>query len=94
VIVNPSAVMVVLSGERGAERYDEAIAEAPRCRMPVANFLEAAIVIESRGGPAAGRELDAFLEEAMIALGPVTPTMRRPRSGPGGDSARATTRQD
>ena len=36
--------------------------------MSAANFLEAAIVIESRGGPAAGAELDRFLETAKIAL--------------------------
>ena len=36
--------------------------------MSAANFLEAAIVIESRGGPAAGAELDRFLETAGIAL--------------------------
>ena len=36
--------------------------------MSAANFLEAAIVIESRGGPEAGAELDRFLETAKIAL--------------------------
>ena len=65
--------MAILFGESGAERYDEVIAQAPRCRMSVANFLEAAIVLESRSGDAAGHELDAFLEEAEIELGPVTP---------------------
>ena len=72
-IVDTSAVMAVLFGESGAERYDETLAEAPRCRMSVVNFLEAAIVLESRSGPAAGHELDAFLEEAAIELEPVTP---------------------
>ena len=71
-IVDTSAVMAVLFGESGAERYDEAIAQAPRCRMSVVNFLEAAIVLESRSGAAAGYELDAFLEEAAIELEPVT----------------------
>ena len=72
-IVDTSAVMTILFGETGAERYDEAIAQAPRCRMSVANFLEAAIVFESRSGAATGHELDAFLEEAAIELEPVTP---------------------
>ena len=72
-IVDTSAVMTILFGETGAERYDEAIAQAPRCRMSVANFLEAAIVLESRSGAATGHELDAFLEEAAIELEPVTP---------------------
>ncbi len=71
-IVDTSAVMAILLGESGAERYDEAIAEAPRCLISVVNFLEAAIVLESRSGAAAGQELDAFLEEAAIELAPVT----------------------
>ena len=72
-IVDTSAVLTVLLEESGAERYGQAIAEAPRCRMSVVNFLEAAIVLESRSGAAAGHELDAFLEEAAIELAPVTP---------------------
>ena len=71
-IVDTSAVMTVLFGESGAERYDEAIAKAPRRLMSVVNFLEAAIVLESRSGEAAGHELDAFLEEAEIEPAPVT----------------------
>ena len=71
-IVDTSAVMSILFGESGAERYDEAIAEAPHCLMSVVNFLEAAIVLESRSGAVAGQELDAFLEEAAIELAPVT----------------------
>ena len=71
-IVDTSAVMTILFGESEAERYDKAIAEAPRCRMSVVSFLEAAIVLESRSGAAAGHELDAFLEEAEIELAPVS----------------------
>ena len=71
-IVDTSAVITVLFGESGAERYDTAIAEARRCRMSVVNYLEAAIVLESRSGAAAGHELDAFLKEAEIELEAVT----------------------
>ncbi len=72
-IVDTSAVITILFGESGAERYDEAIAAAPRCRMSVVNFLEAAIVLESRSSAATGHELDAFLQEAAVELAPVTP---------------------
>ena len=41
--------------------------------MSVASVLEAAIVVESRGGIAAGYELDTFLENAGIELMSVTP---------------------
>ncbi len=40
--------------------------------MSVANVLEAAIVLEGRGGTAAGYELDTFLKDAAIELVPVT----------------------
>ena len=72
-IVDTSAVMTILFGECGSERYDEAIAEATRCRMSVVSFVEAAIVLEGRSGAAAGHELDEFLEEAGIDLVPITP---------------------
>ena len=40
--------------------------------MSVATLLEATMVVESRGGTAAGHELDALLEQAGIELVPVT----------------------
>ncbi len=40
--------------------------------MSTAALLEAAIVIEGRGGAEAGRELDTLLERAEIELVPVT----------------------
>lgn len=40
--------------------------------MSVANYLEAAIVVESRAGPAGSHELDLLVERAPIQLTPVT----------------------
>ena len=71
-IVDTSAVLAILFGESEARHCDEAIAQAPRCRMSAVSFLEAAIVLESRSGAEAGHELDAFLEAAAIDLAPVT----------------------
>ena len=71
-IVDTSAVLAVLFGEPDAERHERAIAGALRCRMSVANFLETAIVLESRSGVAGGDELDLLLERAPIELVPVT----------------------
>lgn len=76
-IVDPSAVLAVLFGELDAQRFDEAMARAPRCRMSAVGFLEAAIVLESRSGPSAGSDLDAFLQAAEIELVPVTPEQAR-----------------
>ncbi len=72
-IVDTSAVVAFLFGEGEAERYEQAIADAPLRRMSVVSFLEAAIVIESRIGPQGGIELDAFIDEAAIELVPMTP---------------------
>jgi len=40
--------------------------------MSVANFMEAAFVVEGRAGIAGGHDLDLFLETASIELEPVT----------------------
>ena len=71
-IVDTSAVIAILFEEDEAERYHQAIADAPHSRMSVANFLEAAMVLEGRSGLAAGRILDAYLQESGIELEPVT----------------------
>ena len=69
--------MAILLDEPDAERYHAAIAEAQRCRMSTANFLEAAMVVEARGGAAGGRELDRYVDTAPIVLEPVTPDQAR-----------------
>ena len=71
-IVDASAVVAILFRESDAERYEEAIAAAPHCRMSVVNFVEAAMVLESRDGPARGESLDVFINEASIELAPMT----------------------
>ncbi|MXY46419.1 MAG: type II toxin-antitoxin system VapC family toxin [Chloroflexi bacterium] len=71
-IVDTSALLAVLFDEPDAMLYARTIAEAPNCRMSVANFMEAAFVVESRAGVAGGHELDLFLEAAAIDLEPVT----------------------
>lgn len=71
-IVDTSAVLAILFGEPDAERFATAIATASNPRMSAAALLEASIVLESRSGPAAGYELDAFIQEAGIKLEAVT----------------------
>ena len=91
VIVDSSAVLAVLYREPDAERYETAIAAAPNCRMSVANVLEVSIVVEGRGGAAAGHELDVLLESAAIELAPVTVEHVEAAAALGGASARAIT---
>lgn len=71
-IVDSSAVVAILNRESDAEYYEVAIASAPTCRISIANALEVFIVVEGRGGTAAGHELDLFLDTAGISLTPVT----------------------
>ena len=70
-IVDTSAILAVLFDETDAERFATVIAEA-RCRMSMASFLEAALVVEGRAGLAGGHELDLFIERAAIELVPVS----------------------
>ncbi len=44
------------------------MASVARNRMSVANFLEAAIVVEGRAGEGGGHHLDALVERAPIKL--------------------------
>jgi ribonuclease VapC len=70
-ILDTSAIVAVLFGERDASTYARAIAEAETCRMSAASFVEVAIVVDAqtRNG---GRQFDAFMRRAAIAIEPVT----------------------
>ena len=72
-IVDTSALLAILFGESDAGRYEEAIASAVPRRMSAVALLEAAMVVEGRGGAQAGQELDALVEKAAIELVSVTP---------------------
>ena len=70
-IVDTSAVLAILFHERDARRYAEALAGAPHCQMSVANYVEAAIVLEGRRTTGVGLELDLVVERTPIELVPV-----------------------
>lgn len=75
-IVDSSALLAILLREEDAPRYVEALlaggAEAGPPRIAAANWVEAAMVAEGRGGPRAGRALDALMAEADVEVVPVT----------------------
>ncbi len=71
-IIDTSAILAILLGEPDAAHYEEAIAAAWPRRMSAVALLEAATVVESRGGAKAGHELDVLLEKAAVELVPVT----------------------
>ena len=71
-IVDTSALIVILRDEPEARAFAMAIADAERRRMSAANYLEAAIVIDGSRDPIASRRFDDLLREAGIAIDPVT----------------------
>ena len=71
-IIDTPAVLAILLGEADADRYEEAIVAAWPRRMSVVGLLEAAMVIESRGGATAGNELNVLLDRASVELVAVT----------------------
>jgi ribonuclease VapC len=71
-ILDSSAVLAILFREPGFEAYEKSVANASACRLSAASFLEISIVLESRAGDAAIRQLDALVRQARIQLEPVT----------------------
>ena len=71
-IVDTSAVVAMLNDEPDASRLKAVLAASTVRRMSVANALEATMVVESRGGSAAGAELERLMSLANIEPIPVT----------------------
>ncbi len=71
-IVDTSALLAVLFGEKDAENYARAISEADVCRISAATFVEVSVVVESQTGDAGSRQWDSFLRAAGISIEPVT----------------------
>jgi ribonuclease VapC len=71
-VVDTSAVLAILLHERDAGVFAGAIENADERRISAANYLEAAVVIDSRGDAVARREFDRFFERAGIVVEAVT----------------------
>lgn len=65
-VIDSSALLAVLLGEPGAEMIAHAIAADPRRLASAFSILETAIVIETKKGEHAGRELDLLVHRAQI----------------------------
>lgn len=70
-IVDSSAIMTILLGGPDAPVLLDALVDAERPRMSVANWLEVAMLIEERGGRLASLRFDEFFRAAGIELAPV-----------------------
>jgi ribonuclease VapC len=71
-IIDASAVLAILLDERDAARFAKAIENAHERRISAAGYLEAALVIDSRGDAVAQREFDRFFQRSGITIEPIT----------------------
>ncbi len=71
-IIDTSALLAILRDEPEATAYAEAIQRASSRRLSAVSFVEAAVVIDGSRDPVASRGFDDLLQEAQIAVDPVT----------------------
>lgn len=71
-IVDASALLAILRDEPAAVACAEAIERAPVRRISAANWLEAAIVIDTSREPIASRRFDELVRSAELIVEPVT----------------------
>ncbi|HKW64902.1 MAG TPA: type II toxin-antitoxin system VapC family toxin [Candidatus Acidoferrum sp.] len=70
-VIDTSAVVAILLAEPEREHFLKLLSESGIRLVSAANVLETSIVVESRRGEAAGRELDLFLHRAKVEMVPV-----------------------
>jgi ribonuclease VapC len=68
VVIDTSALLAILLGEPERATFLQLLSESETRLLSAANALETAIVVESRRGEAAGRELDLFLHRTKIEI--------------------------
>jgi len=65
-VLDTSALVAVLFDEPERDDFIRRIAVAPRRLISAGTLIESSIVVESRRGEVAGRELDLFLHRADV----------------------------
>src|SRR5260370_31516536 len=68
VVIETSGLLAILVGEPERGKFLQLLSEAETRLLSAANALETAMVVESRRGEAAGRELDLFLHRTKIEI--------------------------
>ena len=71
IVLDTSALVAILLGEPEARDFADAIERHSPAIISAATIVETSIVVESRKGEAAGRELDLLLYRAGIEIVPV-----------------------
>jgi ribonuclease VapC len=72
VIVDTSALVAILRDEPEAAAFAAALVGAGESLVSAANYLEAAIVVDSGRDPVASRRFDKLLTLAGVTIAPVT----------------------
>jgi ribonuclease VapC len=68
VIVDSSALIAILTGEPDAEELNDVLSGASGPTLSVANYLEAAIVLDRHRSPGPGEKLDRYLAVGGVEL--------------------------
>ena len=71
-IIDSSALVSALIGEKDAEELIQIIADSQNPCISAANYLESGVVLDSRKDPVLSRSLDEFLQVAGVEIVPVT----------------------
>lgn len=71
-IVDSSALLAVIFNEPEEPRFIAAMVDAGALRMSAANWLEAAMVVDSRKSPRAKARFEDLIEELNVTLVPVS----------------------
>lgn len=67
-VIDSSALIAILLGEPETMAFSQAISNDPKRLLSAFSALETSVVIESKKGPAGGRELDLLLHQAQIEI--------------------------
>lgn len=71
-IVDPSVLVAIITGESHAAVFARALSRASTIRLSAASFVELAVVIDGRRDPVLSGALDAYLTAAEIEVVPLT----------------------
>ena len=67
-VLDTSAVLAILQDEPERRRFNEAIEAAETRSLSTASWVECSMILESRYGADAVRDLDLFMAKAQVAL--------------------------
>jgi ribonuclease VapC len=74
VILDSSALLAVILDEDDEPRFAAAMIDAPALRMSAANWVEAAVVVDSYKNPAARIRFEDLIDALRLEIKPVTVT--------------------